>query len=260
MRFIFKTDYAQDVRLAQHGGHVFWYGLLGLFLVTAPWLLDEYWLAQLTFVLIYSVVTGIAGASRIALRFTGMAGHAGTVAMPLRRDALAAAAEIVVLAERLARETDGLLATVGQLQALPGASNVIPGEVRMSLDVRSPSDATRLTAVDALHAAAKEAARSRGLEMEWTTMLQNPAVPLDPGLTATLAEAVRRAGHPVHELPSGAGHDAVVMSAVCPAAMLFIRCEGGISHNPAESVSAPDVAAALQAMAGLVALLAEPRA
>jgi allantoate deiminase len=190
------------------------------------------------------IVTAIAGQTRVAVTLSGEAGHAGTGAMDMRRDALAAAAELVLEAERLARETPDLLATVGQLVVFPGASNVIPGAVQLSLDVRSPDDATRAAGLVLLHDACKSAAGKRSVRVDWRLVQENAATAMDQALSDALADALRRAGLSVHRLPSGAGHDAVVMSAICPTAMLFVRCRGGISHHPDESVAKTDVALA----------------
>lgn len=195
-----------------------------------------------------AVVSAIAGQSRIAVRIVGESGHAGTVAMPLRKDALAGAAELVLAAECLARSTPGLLATVGQLVASPGASNVVPGDVRLTIDVRSPDDASRALAVATLRNDLAAGCAGRGLAHEWEIVQENAAVPMDAGLSGRLARAVAATGVPVHRLPSGAGHDAVVMAGACPVAMLFIRCAGGISHHPAEAVTVHDVAAALSVL------------
>ncbi|MGI9255074.1 MAG: Zn-dependent hydrolase, partial [Thermomicrobiales bacterium] len=203
-----------------------------------------------------AVVTAIAGQTRVSLGFTGMAGHAGTVAMNLRRDALAAASEFVLAAESLARETTGLLATVGDLRVRPGASNVIPGETRLTLDVRSPDDAVRVAAVEHLATAAAGIARRRDVTLDWREVQSNPAVPMDPALTAALAAALTDAGYPLHRLPSGAGHDAVMIANACPVAMLFIRCAGGISHHPDASVTREDVAAALAVLSSTIDLIA----
>jgi allantoate deiminase len=168
--------------------------------------------------------------------------------MNLRRDPLPAAAECVLAAERLARQTPELLATVGMVDAQPGASNVIPGVAAFTLDVRHPDDAIRGGAVAALEQRAREIAAARSLHLEWRTARAHPAVPCDPALVARLADAVAATGVPVKRLPSGAGHDAVVMSTVVPVAMLFVRCAGGVSHNPAESVDAADVAVTIDVL------------
>jgi allantoate deiminase len=202
------------------------------------------------------VVTAIAALSRFALSFGGTAGHAGTVPMALRQDALCAAAEFVLAAEDLARRTPGLVVTVGQLAVHPGASNVIPGQATLSLDVRHQDDAERDRACQALCALSAQIAARRGVTCAWTTVQEHRAVPCDPALAALLAEAVRACGHPVLALPSGAGHDAAVMAGITGAAMLFVRCAGGISHNPAESVAEDDVAVALEVVGRFLELLA----
>lgn len=194
------------------------------------------------------VVTAISGQTRILAAFTGEAGHAGTVSMNLRRDSLPAAAECVLAAEKLARETPGLLATVGIIEARPGASNVIPGQVHFTLDVRHPDDPVRLDAVATLERRAREIASKRSLALEWRIARDHPAVLCDSALVSRLADAVAATGVSVQCLPSGAGHDAVVMSAVVPVAMLFVRCAGGISHHPSESVSVEDVAVAIDVL------------
>ena len=206
------------------------------------------------------VVTTIAGQTRATAAFLGMAGHAGTVAMDLRRDALPAAAELILAVEHVGRATPGLVATVGAMMVEPGASNVIPGLVRLSLDVRHAEDDVRGQTVTALKRRASEIAAARALEIEWVVVQENPAVPCDPRLTATLEGAVADAGVPVVRLPSGAGHDGVVMATVAPVAMLFVRCAGGISHNPAESVAPGDVAVAIDVLDRLLERLAEERA
>jgi len=205
------------------------------------------------------VVTAISGQSRILAAFSGEAGHAGTVAMHLRRDPLPAAAEMVLAAETLARHTSGLLATVGTIDVTPGASNVIPGQVRFSIDVRHPEDTVRNDMVSLLERQVRGVAASRSLGAEWRIARDHAAVRCDAALTTRLAEAVAAAGLPVERLPSGAGHDAVVMSEVVPVGMLFIRCAGGISHHPAESVTTSDVAAAIDVLDRFVDTLANEK-
>jgi allantoate deiminase len=203
------------------------------------------------------VVTAISAQSRITAAFVGEAGHAGTVNMNLRRDPLPAAAELILAAETLACETPGLLATVGKIEASPGASNVIPGRVDLSLDVRHPEDATRNEAVAALRARTGEIARSRSLEAKWRVMRDHHAVRCDDALVELLRRAVAEVGLPVIGLPSGAGHDAVMMSTLLPAGMLFVRCAGGISHHPDEAVTASDVAAAIEVIDRVLDSLAD---
>jgi allantoate deiminase len=201
------------------------------------------------------VVTAIAGQSRLRVEFHGAAGHAGTVPMDLRHDALAGAAELVLAAERC-----GVLATVGKLEVAPGASNVIPGHAALTLDVRDQNDARRLAAVRSLHAKAGAIARRRGLKLIWTHVQQTAAVHCDKNLTRIFSRCVAQRGLEVLRLPSGAGHDAAALSAICPVAMLFVRCKGGISHNPAESVKAADVASAIGVLADFIQTLAASHA
>jgi allantoate deiminase len=205
------------------------------------------------------VVTAISGQSRILASFQGVAGHAGTVGMDLRRDPLPAAAEIVLSAENLARQTPGLLATVGSIEATPGASNVIPGQVRFSLDVRHSDDAVRNEAVRGLERRAREIGATRALGVEWRIAREHPAVHCDGPLTSRLASAVAATGQRVELLPSGAGHDAVVMSEALPVAMLFVRCAGGVSHHPAESVATSDVAVAIDVLERFISALPDER-
>lgn len=206
------------------------------------------------------VVGAIAGQTRCEVRFEGEAGHAGTVPMLSRRDALCAASEFVLAVEAAGRETGGLVATVGQLRVEPDASNVIPGGVVLSLDVRHQEDARREAARVALHARAEAIAGARNVSMRWQTLQQNAAVACSPGLTERLAHAVAAEGIEVLTLPSGAGHDGVSMSQLTDIVMLFVRCEKGISHNPAESVAVADVGVAIAVMERFLALLAEAEA
>jgi len=192
-----------------------------------------------------AAVTAIVGQTRHILTWTGHANHAGTTPMHLRRDALAGAAEWIVAVESLAQRTDGLVATVGHVDVEPNAANVIAGAVRVSLDVRHADDAARKSAVDALLAQAETIAARRGLALQCARQMDQPAVPMDERLTAFLAEATEAAGLPVKLMPSGAGHDAMVMASRVPTAMLFLRSPGGLSHHPDETVLEEDVAAAL---------------
>jgi allantoate deiminase len=203
------------------------------------------------------VVTAIAGQRRFAVEFAGVAGHAGTVPMEMRRDALAAAAELVLAAETLARATPGLVATVGQIAALPGASNVIPGHATLSLDVRHQDDEEREAAIRALQARAARIAADRHVTLSWQPIQEHGSTSCDPTLTGMLARAVEARELPVLRLPSGAGHDGVAMSDLTRIAMLFVRCKGGVSHNPAESVELADVAVAIDVLGRFLDLLAE---
>ena len=205
------------------------------------------------------VVSGIRGQSRVGVGFAGEAGHAGTVPMEGRRDALPAAAEFVLAAEEAARGEDGLVATVGRIEVHPGAGNVIPGEANLTLDLRHGDDGAREHALQALRGRAEKIAEARGIRGSWRVRQETGAVQTDAGLTTLLARAVEDFGLPSHRLPSGAGHDAAEVAAVAPVAMLFVRCEGGISHNPAESVKKEDVAVAIEVMSRFLALLAGER-
>jgi hydantoinase/carbamoylase family amidase len=191
------------------------------------------------------VVAAIAGQTRVRVVARGEAGHAGTLPMAARRDALAAASEVVLEVERVGRSTDGLVATIGAMSISPNVGNVVPGEVRMLLEVRHADDAVRAGATHAVRAGVERIASARGVDVAWTLRYDTPAVELSPDLRRRLAASVEAAGQPVRTLVSGAGHDAVVLSRICPAAMLFVRCAGGISHDPRESVAEADVAVAL---------------
>jgi allantoate deiminase len=193
-----------------------------------------------------AVVEGIVGQSRLGFRFTGQANHAGTTPMHLRRDALAAAAEWMVAVEATARETEGLVATVGKIAADPNAGNVIPGIVDVSLDVRHMSNRTRIYAVQEFIRSANAIAHRRGLEVEWVEKMNERSVKMDTILSSDLMAAIEAAGYSAKKMPSGAGHDAMVMAQRVPSAMLFLRSPGGISHHPSEAVLEEDVAAALQ--------------
>jgi allantoate deiminase len=193
-----------------------------------------------------AAVTAIVGQTRHTLTWTGHANHAGTTPMNLRRDALAGAAEWIVAVESLAQRTDGLAATVAHMDVEPNAGNVIAGEVSASLDVRHADDTARKSAAEALLAHAEAIAHRRGLALQYTCQMDQPAVPMDERLTAFLVEAIEATGLPGKRMPSGAGHDAMVMAARVPTAMLFLRSPGGISHHPDENVLEKDVAAALE--------------
>lgn len=193
------------------------------------------------------VVEAIAGQSRLEVVFRGEANHAGTTPMGLRKDALAAASEWILAVEKFARETAGLTATVGAITASPNASNVVPGYVKLSLDVRHASDLARFQAVEHLVRKSESISSARRVSPEVRSCLDQPAVRLSEQLIAELESAIRATGHPVHRMVSGAGHDAMVMAKKLPSAMLFVRSPGGISHHPAETVLVEDVQAALEA-------------
>lgn len=192
------------------------------------------------------VVEAIVGQSRLEFTFLGRANHAGTTPMDLRQDAVAAAAEWITQVERLAKDTPSLVATVGSVQTKPGAVNIIAGETRTSLDVRHKNDQVRLRAVEDLTRHAEEITQRRGLSVRNTTHLNQPAVAMDSFLTGQITEAIRKAGCEPHRMVSGAGHDAMILAEKVPAAMIFLRTPGGVSHHPEESVAPEDVAKAIE--------------
>ena len=182
------------------------------------------------------VVTAIVGQSRYSVEFTGRANHAGTTPMKLRKDALTAAGAWITFVEKTARSVPGLVATVGQLEVHPGAVNVIPGAVRASLDMRHADDHIRERAVRRM---LSFAARKGGRAEERSNQ---PATAMDARMVQALSDAGRR----LPRMTSGAGHDAMIVASRFPAAMLFVRSPGGISHHPDETVRVEDVAAALE--------------
>lgn len=186
------------------------------------------------------IVTSIAGATRAAVELTGEAGHAGTVPMALRRDALAAAAEIVLAVERYCAARPGLVGTVGQLLASPGAVNVIPGRVCLSLDIRAAEDTLRRAAVTDLFAEIEAIGHRRRIAVAVSKTHDSPSTRCASWLIEQLERAVMAQGIPPRRLSSGAGHDAMAMAALTDVGMLFVRCKGGISHNPVESITAQD--------------------
>lgn len=192
-----------------------------------------------------AVVDGIVGQTRLGFQFTGHANHAGTTPMHLRRDALAAVAEWIGTVEATAQNEKGLVATVGKIDIRPNAGNVIPGQVDVSLDIRHMSNRTRSWWVRQLTTDASAIAHKRGLEVEWVEKMNERTVDMDPYLSSRLESAVGQAGFPKKRMPSGAGHDAMVMAARVPTAMLCLRSPGGISHHPDETVREEDVEAAL---------------
>lgn len=203
-----------------------------------------------------ALVTAIAGQQRVEIAFSGMAGHAGTVPMNMRQDALCAAADFVLTVERFAKtHGHGLVATVGKLNIAHAASNVIPGEVSCTLDLRSADTAQLNAACLMLRRHAETLAAGRHISMAWNPVQQTNPVACAPGLNEMLGQAIANSGHEVLSLVSGAGHDAVPISAVAPATMLFIRCFKGISHNPLENVELADLAAAVAVADNFISLL-----
>jgi allantoate deiminase len=192
------------------------------------------------------VVEAIVGQSRLEVTFQGKTNHAGTTPMQLRRDALAAASEWILEVEREAQATAGLVATVGWINAVPGAANVIPGEVRASLDVRHRDDSVRTLHVRRILDCARAIVERRQLQFSWELRQEQAAVGCDSELTNIMARSVETAGYPAHRMVSGAGHDAMVMASRMPVAMLFVRSPGGISHHSDETVRIEDVASSVE--------------
>jgi allantoate deiminase len=204
------------------------------------------------------IVTGIIGQSRMRVEALGEAGHAGTVPMRLRRDALAGVAEFMTFVESTARghADDSMVATVGRIEVSPGATNVIPGRVDFSLEVRSATDAKRESAIGRMKAEAVQIAKRRGLDFVFEATHETATTACTPFMQDLLADAVASLGHEPFRLASGAGHDALSMAKLCPIAMLFVRCKGGISHNPAEFAREADMGLGVAALVRFIESLA----
>jgi allantoate deiminase len=195
-----------------------------------------------------SVVTGIVGQSRWRVIVTGEAGHAGTVPMSMRRDALAGSADMMLAAERIGRAHDGMVATVGIVEASPGAGNIIPGRVMFTVDLRCMDDATRKAAVAQFENEARKIAATRKLNVTFEHFHDVSATACDASMQDTLAAAIGDVGRRAIRMPSGAGHDGQMMAMLCPASMMFVRCRGGVSHNPAEYCAPADMGLAIAAL------------
>lgn len=203
------------------------------------------------------VVECIVAQTRMEFVFTGATNHAGTTPMRLRRDAVAGAAEWIVGVERAARDTPGLVATVGVIEATPGVVNAIPGVARATLDVRHGSDEICAQAAGKLVQQAREIAERRALGLQTSVLLRQQSVKMDAFLLREIEKAMRSIGCEPHRMASGAGHDAMILAEKVPAAMIFLRSPGGISHDPAESVEVEDVAKALECGLRLLDQLAQ---
>lgn len=204
------------------------------------------------------VVTAINGGNRFNIELSGMAGHAGTVPMGLRRDALAAAAQCVLAVESIAATMPDVVGTVGRIEAQPGAMNVIPGKVAFSLDVRAPTDAQRHAAVAAIRAGFEGIAQCRNIGIAIAPLWDAKTAPCAPSMQQQFAAAIASEGLPVRHLPSGAGHDGMALIDITPIGMLFVRCEGGISHNPAEAITLADVATGTRVFARFILAFTPP--
>ncbi len=188
------------------------------------------------------VVTAINGFTRLRATLRGEAGHAGTVPMRLRRDALAGAAECVLAVERIAAAHPEIVGTVGRIEAKPGAINVVPGEVQFTIDVRAPRDDLRHEAVASIEKEVKSISARRKLQAEIHLLQEFGSTVCADWLMQQMDGAVAAEGLKVRRLPSGAGHDGMAIQAIAAIAMLFVRCKGGVSHNPAEAISEQDAA------------------
>ncbi|WP_246429555.1 M20 family metallo-hydrolase [Prosthecomicrobium pneumaticum] len=200
-------------------------------------------------------VSAIAGQSRHVVRIRGEAGHAGTVPMALRHDALAAAAELVLAAEAIARRDrrNALVATVGQIEVRPGAPNVIAAEARFSLDIRAANDEARRAAFQEFRLAARRADTTRHVVVGVETVMEKPVALCAPTLQKTIGSAIGRVtGKAAPNLMSGAGHDGQAMSQLTDFGMIFVRCRAGISHNPREFVTIDDMGAAVEALVATI--------
>ncbi|XQU67712.1 Zn-dependent hydrolase [Cupriavidus sp. H18C1] len=187
------------------------------------------------------IVTQIAGSSRFQVRIDGLASHAGTTPMTMRKDAAAAAAEMVLLVESRCGQAPTLVGTVGQLQVPNGSSNVIPAACHFSMDIRAGEDAVREAAIADIVAGIEAIAARRGVRAEVERVPPVNNAPCAPWLRAQFAAVLNKRGLQAFELPSGAGHDAMMMQRITDVAMLFVRCgNGGISHNPLETITAED--------------------
>ncbi len=198
-------------------------------------------------------VTSINGATRLSVQLLGTAGHAGTVPMDSRHDALAAAAEMVLAVETRCRAEPLLVGTVGRLEVLPGAVNVIPGECGFTIDLRAPADAQRIRAVADVRVALDHIAARRGVSLAVKVLHESRAAPCAPWLMERIEAAIAAQGITPLRLPSGAGHDAMALAALVDVGMIFVRCTGGISHNPAESISVTDAGAGFETLRRLLA-------
>ncbi len=198
------------------------------------------------------VVTAKDGVTRGTVEVDGVAGHAGTVPMPMRKDALAAAAERLLAIEARARSQSNLVATAGKIEVPGAAANTIPGRVRFTLDIRSPSDQERINAVGDIKRAIAAIAQRRGVTAQLAVGHEVPAALCDGRLSDQLVKIVETMGIKPRRLPSGAGHDAMAFDKIIPFAMLFVRCRGGVSHNPAEFASAADIDIAARVLATFI--------
>jgi hydantoinase/carbamoylase family amidase len=205
------------------------------------------------------VVTAIASQGRYRVHIHGEAGHAGTVPMAIRHDALAGAAEIIALVEEIARKGSkaNLVATVGEIKVTPGASNVIPGAADFSVDVRASDDATRAAAATEIRQRGRQVGARRGLVFGMETVHEKPVAVCAPRLRKAIAAGIHATtGKQPRELMSGAGHDGQAMIKLTDIGMIFVRCRAGISHNPLEYAAPDDMGLAAEALVRTIENLA----
>mgnify|MGYP006267634725 CR=1 FL=1 len=202
------------------------------------------------------IVTSINGSSRRGVTLKGVAGHAGTVPMALRKDPLAGFVEMANGLEAIAGRYADTVATIGRVEVHPNAINVIPGQVFFTLDMRGPDDADRERLVDVIEAHCLAVAKKRGLDIQIDPYYDAPACLCNLSLQSFMEKAMQSHNLPVFYLPSGAGHDAMAMADLCPVAMLFVRCKDGISHNPAEYCSVEDMESAISVLIKTVQTMA----
>ncbi|MFK7855050.1 MAG: allantoate amidohydrolase [Granulosicoccus sp.] len=194
------------------------------------------------------VVKAISGATRLMIKLRGVAGHAGTVPMSSRQDALVAASQCVLAVRETCSGKEDLVGTVGAMDVSPGAGNVIPGSVNFSVDIRAADDPVRIEAVDSVLEQIQQIASAQKVEIEILRTHDAESVHCDAHLIAQVSAAIEGQGHPLVVLSSGAGHDAAAMAHITPVCMIFVRCKGGVSHNPAESVTTEDAGCGAQLM------------
>ncbi len=192
------------------------------------------------------VVSAISGQARVTVTLDGLADHAGTTPMPLRRDALAGAAECILAAESAACAEPPLVVTVGHIAVHPDASNCIAGSARFSVDLRHPDDTRRRAGLRELEEKFAAIAAARGLGLGWTLVQDDDSAPCDPALSDRLLDALEAVTGTRRMMPSGAGHDAVALARIAPVAMLFLRCRGGLSHHPDEFATPEDIATGIR--------------
>ena len=205
------------------------------------------------------VVSAIAGQSRLTATLIGRTDHAGTTPMPLRRDALAGAAECILAAEKLAQSQPPLVITIGKIQIHPGASNSVPQSATFSIDLRHPEDIPREQALSDLHQACLHVAEKRSLALDWMPIQDNPSTCCDAALTKQLLASLTAVTGSERLLASGAGHDGVILSKICPIAMLFIRCRDGLSHHPDEYATPEDIGTGIDILTHFLKTLAQER-